>query len=51
VTQASASSNLQKLVALGIVEEMSGRTRGQVYLAKEILSFVGRHLDEGKTTR
>ncbi len=46
VTAASASSNLQKLVRLKIVDEVSGRTRGQVFLAKEILSFVGRNLEE-----
>lgn len=44
VTPASASSNLQKLVELGIVAEMTGRQRGQVFMAHQILSFVGRDL-------
>lgn len=51
VTPASASSNLQKLVQLKIVDEVSGRTRGQVFLAKELLSFVGRHLGEAGSAR
>jgi Fic family protein len=44
VTHASASSNLQKLVALGIVVEVTGRTRDRMYVAREILGFVGRDL-------
>lgn len=44
VTPASASSNLRKLQALGIVAEVTGRTRGQVFVAREILNFVGRDL-------
>ena len=44
VTPASASSNLRKLQALGIVAEVTGRTRGQVFVAREILDFVGRDL-------
>jgi len=44
VTPASASSNLRKLQALGIVTEVTGRTRGQVFVAREILNFVGRDL-------
>lgn len=44
VTPAAASYNLRKLVTLGIVSEVSGRTRGQIFLAKEILDFVGRDL-------
>ena len=42
VTPAAASYNLRKLQALGIVAEVTGRTRGQVFVAREILSFVGR---------
>jgi Fic family protein len=49
VTPASASSNLQKLVDLGIVIETTGRQRGQVFMAKEILSFFGRDLDSSET--
>jgi Fic family protein len=42
VTPASASSNLQKLAKLGIVVEVTGRTRGQMFVAHDILSFLGR---------
>ena len=42
VTAASASSNLQKLVKLGVVVEVTGRTRGQTFVARDILSFLGR---------
>ncbi len=51
VTPASASSNLQKLLELGIVIETTGRQRGQVFMAKEILSCFGRDLDSSKTAR
>jgi Fic family protein len=44
VTTASASYNLHKLEALGIVQEVTGRTRTQVFVAREILGFVGRDL-------
>lgn len=44
VTPATASSNLRKLESLGIVHEVTGRTRGQVFVAREILGFVGRDL-------
>lgn len=44
VTPASASSNLRKLVDLGILTEMTGRQRGQVFMARDVLSFVGRDL-------
>lgn len=44
VTPATASSNLRKLEALGIVAEVTGRTRDQVFVAREILDFVGRDL-------
>jgi Fic family protein len=48
VTAASASSNLQKLVELGIVTETTGRQRGQIFMAKEILGFFGRDLGTPK---
>jgi hypothetical protein len=32
--------------ATGIVEEVTGRTRGQVFVARDILGFVGRNLAE-----
>jgi Fic family protein len=44
VTTASASHNLRKLEALGIVREVTGRTRAQVFVARDILAFVGRDL-------
>lgn len=42
VTPATASSNLNKLVELGIVSEATGRIRDRIYIAREILGFVGR---------
>lgn len=44
VTPAAASHNLKKLTALGIVVEVTGRTRDRFYVAREILSVVGRDL-------
>jgi Fic family protein len=44
VTPASASSNLRKLAALNVVAEVTGRTRDQVFMAREILAFVGRDM-------
>ena len=44
VTPAAASYNLKKLAELGIVTESSGRVRGQVFVAREILGFVGKEL-------
>jgi Fic family protein len=44
VTPASASSNLRKLEALNVIVEVTGRTRDQVFVAREILDFVGRDL-------
>jgi Fic family protein len=45
VTPASASYNLKKLAALGIVSEVTGRTRDQFYVAREILTVVSRDLE------
>ncbi len=45
VTPAAASSNLRKLQDLNVIAEMTGRTRGQVFVAREILAFVGRDLN------
>lgn len=50
VTPASASSNLRKLQDLGIVAEVTGRTRGQVFVARDILNFVGRDLAASPST-
>lgn len=44
VTPAAASYNLRKLQALNIIVEVTGRTRAQVFVAREILEFVGRDL-------
>lgn len=44
VTPAAASYNLRKLQDLGVIVEVTGRTRGQVFVAREILDFVGRDL-------
>lgn len=45
VTPAAASYNLRKLQELNVIAEVTGRTRGQVFVAREILSFVGRDLN------
>jgi Fic family protein len=45
VSPAAASSNLRKLQDLGVVVEVTGRTRDQVFVAREILEFVGRDLN------
>ncbi|MGE0445575.1 MAG: Fic family protein [Vicinamibacterales bacterium] len=44
VTPAAASYNLRKLVDLRIVAEVTGRTRGQVFVAREILDFFRKDL-------
>ncbi len=44
VTHAAASYNLRKLQSLNIIVEVTGRTRAQVFVAREILDFVGRDL-------
>lgn len=51
VTPASASSNLRKLQALNVIVEVTGRTRDQVFVAREILDFVGRDLAAPPSTR
>lgn len=38
---ASASANLRKLAELGVIREVSGRQRNQLFVAHEILAFVG----------
>ena len=42
VTPAAASANLRKLQELGVIVEVTGRKRDQVFVAREILAFVGR---------
>ena len=44
VTPAAASYNLRKLQGLNIIVEVTGRTRAQVFVAREILDFVGRDM-------
>lgn len=41
VTPASASANLAKLERAGIVAEVTGRTRNRIYVARELLRFMG----------
>ena len=41
VTAASASANIRKLVDAGILAEATGRKRDQVFVASEILRFIG----------
>jgi hypothetical protein len=41
-TPASASANLGKLAEFGVVAEVTGRQRNQVFVAHDILAFVGR---------
>lgn len=42
VTTASASANLKKLVEAGVIEERTGRRRGQVFVAKDIVKLIDR---------
>lgn len=51
VTPAAASYNLRKLTDLGIVAEVTGRTRGQVFVAREILDFVGKDLGDSEPAK
>ena len=51
VTPAAASYNLRKLQDINVIAEMTGRTRGQVFVAREILSFVGRDLNAPEAPR
>ncbi len=41
VTPAAASANIKKLVEAGVLREITGRTRNQVFLAQDILDFIG----------
>lgn len=49
-TAATAGTVMAKLQALGIVEEVTGRTRNRVYVAREIVGFLGRDMINPKTT-
>ncbi|MDJ0786909.1 MAG: Fic family protein [Myxococcota bacterium] len=40
VSQQAASNNIHKLVDAGILRETTGKSRGQVFLAREILAFM-----------
>lgn len=41
VTPASASANIARLESLGILREITGRTRDRVYVARDILDLMG----------
>lgn len=41
VTFASAAASVRKLVAAGVLEEATGRKRDQVFVASEIVRFIG----------
>lgn len=41
VTPASASNNIKKLVDAGIMHERTGRKRSQIFMAPDILEFMG----------
>ena len=46
VSPQSASNNIQKLMNAGILREATGRKRNQVFLAQDILQFIGDYEDE-----
>jgi Fic family protein len=41
ITPAAASANIRKLLQAGVVREVTGRKRDQVFVAHEILRFMG----------
>jgi len=41
VTHVSAQRSIERLVALGILSEVTGQQRNRIYVAKEILSLIG----------
>jgi Fic family protein len=43
VTEVSAASHIRKLQEAGILHEITGRKRGQVFIAREILAFMVDH--------
>lgn len=50
MTHAAAASNVRKLEHAGILVEVTGRRRGQVFLAREIVAFM-RDAEDGKATK
>lgn len=46
VTQQAASNNIRKLQEAGILRETTGRRRGQIFLASEIMSFMYDRTDQ-----
>ena len=40
VTHVSAQRSIERLVALGVLEEVTGRHRNRIYVAKEIISII-----------
>jgi Fic family protein len=43
ITPAAASANIRKLTEGGVLREVTGRKRDQVFVAHEILKFMGKH--------
>jgi Fic family protein len=41
VTTATASAHIKRLIDVGVLREWTGRKRGQVFVAPEILAFMG----------
>lgn len=50
VTDATAADLLAKLESLAIVAEATGRRRNRVFVAREILAFMGRDLELGPSS-
>jgi Fic family protein len=42
ITPAAAAANIRKLTAGGVLREATGRKRDQVFVAHEILKFMGK---------
>ncbi len=42
ITPAAASANIRKLTEGGVLREVTGRKRDQVFVAPEILKFMGK---------
>ncbi len=50
MTHAAAASNVRKLEHAGILVEVTGRQRGQVFVAREIVAFM-QDAEDGKATK
>ena len=42
VTARAAAQNVERLVKLGVLEEATGRKRGRVFVAREVIQVLGR---------